>query len=213
MMFKIFQKKNETLRNLTKPEELKIGDIVVLKERRSLPPELQGQQLEVSHVGTYQYASCIEKEFTLRSADSTSYYMSVNDNDGDPLLCFTIKVPRKSVLNIFDEDEFAGLWEEEFVNLEVRSKPEQYAPWLTDCYHQNIKEEEGYFYDYDCADQLRTRSTDDDGEEFRRHECEGDPSDSHSLVVEVYDDGETDVFLEISTPLDVIDELWPNGGN
>ena len=109
-MFSYFKKNKDSLRTLSNPAELKIGDIVALKERRSLPPELQGQQLEVTHVGTYQYSSSIEKEFTLRSVDSTSYYMSVDDNDGDPILCFTNKIPRESVLEIFNEDEFARLW-------------------------------------------------------------------------------------------------------
>lgn len=209
-MFSYFKKKKGSLRTLTNPGELKIGDIVALKERRSLPPELQGQQLEVTHVSTYQYSSSIEKEFTLRSADSTSYYMSVDDNDGDPILCFTNKIPRGSVLEIFDEDEFSQLWEPEFINLKVRSKPDQYAHWLTDSYQQIIKDEEGYYYNHDCTDKPPSRRSDDDGEEFRYHECEGAPDNDRSLIVEVFGNGETDVFLEVSTPLDVIDELWPN---
>ncbi|MCZ6525380.1 MAG: hypothetical protein O6928_02290 [Gammaproteobacteria bacterium] len=209
-MFSYFKKKKGSLRTLNNPGELKIGDIVVLKERRSLPPELQGQQLEVTHVGTYQYSSSIEKEFTLRSADSTSYYMSVDDNDGDPILCFTNKIPRESVLEIFNEDEFAQLWEPEFINLKVRSKPEQYTSWLTDNYHQIIKDEEGYYYNHDCTDKPPSQRIDDDGEELRYHECEGAPDNNRSLIVEVFGNGETNVFLEVSTPLDVIDELWPN---
>ena len=209
-MFSYFKKKKGSLRTLSNPAELKIGDIVALKERRSLPPELQGQQLEVTHVGTYQYSSSIEKEFTLRSADSTSYYMSVDDNDGDPILCFTNKIPRESVLEIFNEDEFARLWEPEFINLKVQSKPEQYASWLTDNYHQIIKDEEGYYYNHDCTEKPPSRRIDDDGEELRYHECEGAPDNNRSLIVEVFGNGETNVFLEVSTPLDVIDELWPN---
>ena len=209
-MFSYFKKKKGSLRTLNNPGELKIGDIVVLKERRSLPPELQGQQLEVTHVGTYQYSSSIEKEFTLRSADSTSYYMSVDDNDGDPILCFTNKIPRESVLEIFNEDEFAQLWEPEFINLKVRYKPEQYTSWLTDSYHQIIKDEEGYYYNHDCSDKPPSRRIDDDGEELRYHECEGAPDNNRSLIVEVFGNGETNVFLVVSTPLDVIDELWPN---
>lgn len=209
-MFGFFKKNKNPLRDLSSPGQLRSGDIVVLKERLSLPSELQGRQLEVSHVSTYQYASGVEKEFTLRTAESTSYYMSVDDNDGDPILCFTIKVPRKLVLEIFHEDDFAQLWEADFANLKVQSVPEQYAGWLTDNYRQVIKDEEGYFYDRDCGDEAPSGRLDDDGEEFRYHECVGDPDDDRSLLVEVFSGGETDVFLEVSTPLDVIDELWPN---
>ena len=209
-MLSYFKKKKDSLRSLTKPEELMVGDIVVLKERLSLPSELQGLELEVTHVSTYQYASGIEKEFTLRSTDSVSYYMSVDDNDGDPILCFTIKIPRESVLAIFDEDEFARLWEPEFASLKVVSIPEQYADWLTDSYQQIIKDEEGYYYPHDCSDKTPSKRLDDDGEELRYHECEGEPDDNRSLIVEVFGNGETNVFLEVSTPLDVIAELWPH---
>lgn len=209
-MFSYFKKNKKSQRQLNSPTQLKVGDIVVLKERLSLPDELQGQQLEVSHVGTYQYASGVEKEFTLRNAESRSYYMCVDDNDGDPILCFTIKVPRNSVLEIFNEDDFARLWEADFASLKTQSIPEKYTNWLTDNYHQIIKDEEGYFYNRDCGDKPPSGHLDDDGEEFRYHECEGAPNDDRSLIVEVFGNGETDVFLEVSTSLDVIDELWPS---
>jgi len=209
-MLSYFKKKKDPSRSLDKPEELKLGDIVVLKERLLLPAELQGQQFEVSHVSTYQYASSVEKEFTLRSADSLSYYMSVDDNDGDPVLCFTKKIPRESVLEIFDEDDFAELWESDFASLKVVSKLEQYTDWLTDNYQQIIKDEEAYYYPHDCTDKSPSRRLDDDGEELRYHECEGEPDDNRSLIVEVFGSGETNVFLEVCTPLDVIAELWPH---
>ncbi len=211
-MRNFFKKKQDSPRQLNGPKDLQLGDIVVLKERRALPPELQGQQFEVSHVNTYQYASSTEKEFTLRGADSSSYNMSVDDNDGDPVLCFTIKISRDIVLDIFDEDEFAQLWEPEFPSLTVRNSPERYAAWLTEEYHQIIKDEEAYFYNRDCAENPPSRQEDDDGEEMRYHECEGAPDDDRSLIVEVYGSGETDVSLEISTPVDVIAELWPHAG-
>ena len=71
-------------------------------------------------------------------------------------------------------------------------------------------DEEGYYYNRDCTDKPPSRRIDDDSEELRYHECEGAPDNNRSLIVEVFSNGETDVFLEVSTPLDVIDELWPN---
>ena len=211
-MFNIFKGKGKgnSQRTLDSPAELQAGDIIVLKERRSLPPELQGQQLEVSAVGTYQYSSSVDKEFTLRTMDSKTYYMSVDDNDGDPILCFTLKIPRQSVLDIFDGDEFSLLWEADFPSLTVKSRPEEYSNWLTESYQQIIKNEEGYFYNRDCVEKSPSTRLDDDGEELRYHECEGVPDDNFGLSVEVWGDGETDVFLEIYTPIDVVDELWPH---
>ncbi len=89
-MFKKLFGGNDAPRTLTDPVQLQVGDIVSFKQRRSLPDQLQGQQLEVTKVGAYQYSETeITKELTLRSEDSKTYYLSVDDNDGDPLLCFS----------------------------------------------------------------------------------------------------------------------------
>lgn len=212
-MFGIFNKgKQQVQRSLTQPEELQKGDIVVLKERRALPSELQGQQLEVTHVGTYQYSDGMQKELTLRSVDNKTYYLSVDDNDGDPLLCFAIKIPMNLVLEIFDEDEFAGLWEADSASLQTNdNKPEEYTAWLSSDYKQTINNGEGYFYDRDCSDDAPSSIEDDDGEEFRFHECTSMSNSNYSLSVEIWEDGETDVFLEVATATDVIAELWPHG--
>jgi len=211
-MISIFKKgKQQVQRKLTRPEELQTGDIIGLKERRSLPLELQGQQLEVTHVGTYQYSDGIKKELTLRSVDDKTYFLSVNEYDDAPGLCFSIKIPRKIVLTIFDEDEFAQLWETDYVTLHVNKKPDEYASWLSDDYKQDISEGEGYYYDRDCSDKPLSDFQDDDGEEFQFHECTSILDNNYSLSVEVWADGDTEVFLELTTPVDVIAEMWPHG--
>ena len=210
-MFNIFNKdKKPAFRSLAQPQELQAGDIIILKERRILPPELQGQQLEVTGVATVQYSDGAEKELTLRSVDNKTYYMGVDDNDGDPKLCFSIKIPRKTVLAIFDTDNFAELWDEGFASLEIQDKPEEIAAWLADSYQQEVKDGEGYFYDRDCGDEPPSKLQDDDGQEFHFHECSALTDDHHSLSVQIWADGETDVFLEISTPIDVIADMLPH---
>lgn len=192
-------------RTLTDPSQLQAGDIVAFKERRSLPAELQGQQLEVTKVGGYQYSETeITKELTLRSEDNKTYHLSIDDNDGDPLLCFSIKIPESLVLSIFDEDEFSELWGEDFITLTVKEKPAELANWLADSYTQRMKEGEAYYYNRDCGGVVPQ----DDGEELRYHECVGDV-DSRYLSVEVWGDGDTDVSLVAFCPVDVIEEMWP----
>ena len=205
-MFKKIFGGDETLRTLTDPSQLQAGDIVAFKQRRSLPDELQGQQLEVTKVGGYQYSATeITKELTLRSEDNRTYYLSIDDNDGDPLLCFSIKLPESQVLTIFDEDEFSQLWGDDFVTLTVKEKLPEFTGWLAESYTQRMKEGEAYFYNYDCGGQV---PEDDDGEELRYHECVGDVADRY-LSVEVWGDGDTDVSLVAFCPVDVIEEMWP----
>jgi len=197
---------NDSPRTLTDPSQLQVGDIVAFKQRRSLPNELQGQQLEVTKVGGYQYSETeITKELTLRSEDNKTYYLSVDDNDGDPLLCFSIKLPEPMLFTLFDEDEFSELWGDDFVTLAVKEKPAELAGWLSDTYTQRMKEGEAYYYNRDCGGVV---PEDDEGEELRYHECVGDV-DSRYLSVEVWGDGDTDVSLVAFCPVDVIEDMWP----
>lgn len=205
MFKKIFGGKDEP-RRLTDPEQLQVGDIVAFKQRRSLPDGLQGQQMEVTKVGGYQYsATQITKEITFRSVDNVTYYLSIDDNDGDPLLCFSIKLQESKVLTIFAEDEFSQLWGDDFVTLTVRQKPEELISWLADSYTQRIKESEAYYYNYDCGGKV---PEDDDGEELHYHECVGNV-DTRYLSVEVWGDGDTEVSLVAVCPVDVIEDMWP----
>jgi len=80
---------------------------------------------------------------------------------------------------------------------------------LADNYQQEVKNSEGYFYSRDCGDELPSTHQDDDGQEFHFHECSALNDDNHALSVQVWGDGETDVFLEVSTPLDVIADMLP----
>ncbi|MCU7816141.1 MAG: hypothetical protein KZQ89_15780 [Candidatus Thiodiazotropha sp. (ex Lucinoma kastoroae)] len=205
-MFKKIFGGNSSPRVLNDPGQLLVGDIVSLKQRRSLPDELQGEQLEVTKVGGYQYSATeITKELTLRSADNKTYYLSVDDNDGDPLLCFSIKLPEPMVLTLFDEEEFSQLWGDDFVTLMVREKPEELLSWLADSYTQRMKEGEAYYYNHDCGGKI---PEDDAGEELRYHECVGN-LDARYLSVEIWGEGDTDVSLAALCPVDAIEEMWP----
>lgn len=203
--------KDKGRRSLTEPGELLAGDILVLKERRSLPRDLQGQQLEVTEVGTYQYSGSIEKELTLRSVDNTTYYLTLGDTKSATELSFSVKIPRKTVCSVFDEDAFAELWEPGSSTLHVVNRLDDIAAWLSDEYQQEVNTGEGYYYARDCTDNPPSDYQDDDGEEFRFHECTSLVDDNFSLSVEVWADGDTEVFLEVRTPGDVIAEMWPHG--
>ncbi len=206
-MFKKFFGGEETSRELLHPEQLQAGDIIAFKPRRSLPDELRGQQFEVTKAGGYQYSeTTITKELTLRSEDNKTYYLSIDDNDGDPLLCFSVKLPESVLFTLFDEEAFSELWGEGFATLTVKEKPADLEDWLANRYTQRIKEGEAYYYDYDCGGVV---PEEDEGEELRYHECVGD-IDGRLLSVEVWGDGDTDVSLVVLSSVDVIEEMWPS---
>ena len=117
----------------------------------------------------------------------------------------------RDVLQLFDEDGFTMLWEDEFAELNVVQSLDDYAGWLAEAYSQVKKNAVGFYYDRDCRGETLSVFQDDDSEELRYHECEGS-DDSFGLSVEVRGDGETDVSLEVYCGADVIDAMWPGDG-
>ncbi|MBQ0718981.1 MAG: hypothetical protein KBT88_11465 [Gammaproteobacteria bacterium] len=209
MIKKFFSRNKPTVeRQLNSPEQLVVGDMISLKYRESLPPDLREQTLEVSSVGGYEYASGTSKEVVLKDQRNHLYFMSVEKTDGEIQLCFARKISRSELFSFIDEDSFAQLWSEHWAELSVTHTPEAFSGWLCPDYRQTVKEQEAYYYDRDC--QGENLAAAEDGEELRYHECEG--SDDHfGLGVEISADGSTEIFLQLYCAPDVIDQMWPHG--
>ncbi|MDE0419919.1 MAG: hypothetical protein OXK76_03395 [Gammaproteobacteria bacterium] len=206
------RRNKEEGRRLTRPADLQSGDLISFKHRLALPEELQGGTFEIASVATYQYESGIEVQFTLIGEDRAKFYLGLDPKESQPELCLGRDVPRRDVRKLFDEDNFAMLWDEdEFAELTVAQPLERYAGWLADRYAQVTKDAVGFFYDRDCRGETLSMRQDDDSEELRYHECEGS-NDSFGLSVEVWGDGETDVSLEVYCGADVIESMWPGDG-
>lgn len=209
MFRSLFSKKNPPpVRQLDSVLDLQVGDIIKFKPRSLLPVEVQGMQCEVKAVSTYQYDGELSKELQLLSEDNKTFYLAIDDNDGSPELALSLKISRNSVLSLFDEEQFAELWQEHFPELQVQEVPEHLEGWVSDYYKQETKEAEAYFYNYDCTQKGASRFKDDDSQELRYHECIAE-DDRYALSVEVWADGTTDVALVVYTPVDVIAEFWP----
>lgn len=206
------RKKPKPARNLDHPRDLVTGDMITLKERSIVPDELQGATLTVEKVQAYQYSDGLAPEFVLRLPTGQTYTaMCVDEEDGE-LMVLSKELTRKDVATLFDAEEFGGLFGESFPEVHVNKdavKAELRA-WVGDSYFQSIKEAGAYFYNEDRRAVGASSYADDGGEELRFHECDGSP-DQFSLNVEIWEDGETDVFAQISLPLNVIEAMWPNG--
>ena len=199
-------------RRLDRPTDLKAGDLVSFKPRLALPPEIQGRTFEIASVATYQYESGIAVQLTLVGEDHDKFYLGFDPGESQPELCLGRDVPRRDVQRLFDEDAFAGLWDEdEFAQLDVAAPLDRYDGWLADAYAQVKKDAVGFYYDRDCRGESLSMRRDDDSQELRYHECEGS-NDSFGLSVEIWGDGETEVSLEIYCRADVIESMWPGGG-
>lgn len=213
-MFSLFKKdkKDSPSRVLDHPKQLLAGDLLSLKDRSTLPDELQGQTLTVKKVQAYQYSeNTLTPEFVLELPNGQTFTMMLDDEDGEEFITLSKALSRQEVGELFDLDAFAELFEEGFAELETnQDAAAHHAGWVGDQYHQTIKSAIAYFYQTD----QRNKSTselayEDDSSECLYHECEGTP-DHYSLTVEVWEDGDTDVYIQASFSLTVIEEMWPN---
>lgn len=202
-----FGKRDDSPRELSGPGDLRAGDLLTFKHRLLLPPAVQGQTFEVSAVGAYHFEDGLYAELTLDGTEGDRIHLGFDAGDASEL-SLSRTVSRADVLRLFDEVAFGALWDEDFAELEVVDALPRYEGWIARRYAQTKKWTEGYYYDRDCRGEAPSRLQDDDAEELRCHECEDD-SGRYGLSVEVSADGETEVFVEVNCPPDVIDSMWP----
>ncbi len=209
MLGKFFKKKKAPARRLEHPKDLKAGDIITLKPRSVLPTSIEGATLTVKAVTTYEYSDGLLPEFTLESQEGKIYSMSYESEDEGDTLCFSRKLKHDEITALFDEEQLGELWGEDLGDLEVNDAEAELQSWLPDSYRQTIKDATAYFYNEDRRDKESSQYVDDNSQELRYHECEGSP-DQFSLNIEIWEDGDTDIFVQVTVPVDVIEEMWPN---
>lgn len=211
-MFGFFKNssKDQQVRQLNHVRELQAGDLITFKPRTILPQELQGETVTVSKVYAYQYSEGLVAEFALSLKSGETLTCTLDENE--EFLCLSKTIARETVGQLFNLDEFALLFGEEYATITTlhSNTTTELKEWLADEYHQTIKEAPAYFYNEDRRTKGVSAYQDDASEELRYYECEGVPSE-YSLYIEVWEDGSTDVFIQKSVPLNVIEEMWPNG--
>ena len=211
MFKKWFGKGDEQkVRVLNHPADLQPSDFLTFKPFDPLPEDLQGATLTVKRVQAYQYSDGLMPEYVMETTDGRLYTMVISDEDGEEELTLSRKISGPEAEAIFGADNIGELWGDAPVRLAVLSMPDGLAPWLASSYFQTIQEGVAYFFNSDRRQQGVSQYADDGSEELRYHECEGDP-DHFGMSVEIWADGSTEFFLQISVPTNMIEEMWPNG--
>ena len=81
--------------------------------------------------------------------------------------------------------------------------------WSADSYRQYTFAKVGYFHRKDHrSSELSQYQGKDQGEQFELYQLEGD-NDQFAIDVEVWEDGETDVFAIMYRPLSDIKDMYP----
>ncbi|KAF7774525.1 hypothetical protein CWB96_14425 [Pseudoalteromonas citrea] len=211
-MFGFFKSKKAPERQLNHPSELVVGDMLTLIDSFAYPSWLKGQTLKVTDVQTYQYQHSAEYEFVLESESGKVVFLQVEREDGEEFANFSVKIQRDDVDTIFTLDEFARIFDEEHLSaIQAITKPEQYSHFLATNYKQSEAPYVCYYHEKDYRKSTLPRYQDESGEPCEIISLLSD-DENHSINIEIWEGGETEVSLTLSRPVSDIVDLFPGSG-
>lgn len=207
--FKKIFKKDETVRQINKTNDLLKGDIIVLTDSFALPENLRNQQYQVTEVNSYEFENRVDTEWVLTGNDDTELYLTL-DIDDRTYLKFSLKIQHEDVESLFDLDEFSTIFDEPgeaFLTRKTDSVLSQ--GWTSDQYQQSIFSTVGYFHRKDHrSENLSEYEGKDSGEQFELYQLL-DKEQSRGIELEVWQDGDTDIFLTFYRPTTDIIDMFP----
>ena len=201
--------KEEKQRTLSSARDLNTGDIIVLTDSFALPELLRSQQFQVTSVNSYEYEHSTQTEWALAGDNDQEVFLSL-DIDDKTYLKFTLKIEHQDIETLFDLDQFSTLFDQPgqaFLNRQQDNHKTK--NWTSEQYQQSLFAKVGYFHRKDHRSQtLPSHEGEDGGEQFELYQLL-DQDQSRGLEVEVWHDGDTDVFLSIYRPLTDIIDMYP----
>ncbi|XPF93732.1 hypothetical protein ACM9HF_17170 [Colwellia sp. RE-S-Sl-9] len=205
----IFKKEAEVERKLTHANQLKKNDIIVLSDSFGLPETLRGQEFQVSAINCYEYESKTETEWVLKGTNNTQIYLTL-DIDDETYLKFSLKIERNDVETLFNLDDFATIFDEPGnAFLERQADSDSTSQWSSDQYQQQTYSQVGYFHRKDNrVESLSSYEGKDAGEQFELYAL-FDKEDTRGIDIEVWQDGDTEVFLTLFRPTTDIIDMYP----
>jgi len=202
-------KKDEPHRQVNKAAELRKDDIIVLTDSFALPESLRNQQFQVTAVNSYEYENSVDTEWVLTGTNDTELFLSL-DIDDKTFLKFALKIAHEDVESLFDLDDFAAIFEEPGEAFLTRKSDTPLSQGWTDAeYQQSLFAKVGYFHRKDHrSENLSSYEGKDAGEQFEAFRLLNQDQ-SKGVELEVWDDGDTEVFLTLYRPTSDIVDMFP----
>ena len=207
--FKKIFKKDETARQVNKANDLLTGDIIVLTDSFALPENLRNQQFQVTGVNSYEYENHVDTEWVLTGNDDTELYLTL-DIDDKTYLKFSLKIQHEDVETLFDLDDFSTIFDEPGQAFLTRKTDSELSQnWTSEQYQQSIFSKVGYFHRKDHrSESLSAYEGKDAGEQLELYQLL-DKEQSRGIELEVWQDGDTDIFLTLYRPTTDIIDMFP----
>tara|TARA_R110002050_G_scaffold282617_2_gene430635 strand:- start:2555 stop:3196 length:642 start_codon:yes stop_codon:yes gene_type:complete len=206
---KIFNKNKQEQRKLTHVNQLLVGDIIVLTDSFALPETLRSQQLQVTAVNSYEYEQETQTEWTLQGNNDLLLFLTL-DVDDTTELKFALKIEHEDVETLFDLDSFSQIFDEPGnAFLQKQADNNLTMSWSSEQYQQSVFAKVGYFHRKDHrSENLSAYEGKDSGEQFELYTLYNEDQ-SKGIDIEVWQEGDTDVFLTIFRPLTDIVDMYP----
>lgn len=203
---KVFNKNKPEQRKLSNVNQLLVGDIIVLTDSFALPETLRNQQLQVTAVNSYEYEKSTQSEWTLQGSNELLIFLSLDVDDATELK-FGLKIAHEEVETLFGLDSFSEIFDEPGEAFLDRKDDNQLTnSWSSEQYQQSTFAKVGYFHRKDHrSENISSYEGKDSGEQFELYALYNEDQ-SKGIDIEVWEDGDTEVFLTIFRPLtDIID--------
>ncbi|NQZ86397.1 MAG: hypothetical protein HRT54_02315 [Colwellia sp.] len=202
-------KKQEDERQVNSADELKIKDIIVLTDSFALPEALRTQQFQVSAINCYEFESNTQTEWVLQGDNNIELYLTI-EKDDQTFLKFALKIQHQDIESLFDLDEFATVFDEPGeAFLERKSDSSLTSGWSSSQYQQQVFSKVGYFHRKDNrTESLSAYEGNEAGEQFELYSLL-DEEQSHGIDIEVWQDGDTDLFITLYRPTSDIVDIFP----
>ncbi len=206
---KIFNKSSNDVRQLTNVNQLLVDDIIVLTDSFALPESLRCQQFQVSAINSYEFESSTQTEWALKGDNNLTLFLSLEEDD-DIELKFSLKVEHDDIESLFNLDDFSEIFDESpnaFLTRQQDTPTTQ--GWSSEQYQQSVFAKVGYFHRKDHrSTALSAYEGDDCGEQFELYVLYNEEQNK-GIDIEVWQDGDTDIFLTFFRPTSDIVDMYP----
>ena len=202
-------KKQDDERQVNSADELKIKDIIVLTDSFALPEELRTQQFQVSAINCYEFENETQTEWVLQGDNNLELFLTI-EKDDQTFLKFALKIQHQDIESLFDLDEFATVFDEPGeAFLERKSDSSLTSGWSSQQYQQQVFSKVGYFHRKDNrTESLSAYEGNESGEQFELYTLI-DEEQSRGIDIEVWQDGDTDLFITLYRPTSDIVDIFP----
>ena len=203
-------KKESEVRGLDHPRNLQVGDLLQMSDSYGLPEYLRAQVFKVVGLGTCQFQHSFSTTFNLRGENDDGIELTIEEDSGRDRAAFSFAAGEALVEKIFDLGEFSKIFESTGTKL-LAKDTSILDGFIAEEYTQTVIAERGYYYEGQDFRGSKPPSLEGEGEPFDYFSLESKQG-NHAVEIEVYEGGETEVYMTLYRDTTDIKELWPASG-